>query len=194
MIKTEQSIVVDAPIDIVWTYANDIRAWAKLMPGLQECDIIDDDNSCWTLKLAVGALVRTVKVSVHVDRWAGPNEVDFTYSLAGDPVEGGGTYRARGLGTGQTQIAFGVRVNGTGPMAPMWEAMGSPLLPKFARAFAEQFKAEVEQVNSSAAQPATARHTQASASQSIVLRTIGWIVGLFTKKRHAISRHSGNEG
>jgi hypothetical protein len=36
-------------------------------------------------------------------------------------------------------------VNGEGPMAPMWEAMGKPLLPKFALAFAEQFKAEIEQ-------------------------------------------------
>jgi carbon monoxide dehydrogenase subunit G len=144
MIETSQTIAICAPIERVWTYAHDINGWAKLMPGLQDCAIIDEDNSRWTLKVGVGGLVRTVKVFVRVDRWAGPDEVDFTYKLEGDPVNGGGTYRARSLGPGQTEIALGVRVNGEGPMAPMWEAMGKPLLPKFARAFAEQFKAEIE--------------------------------------------------
>lgn len=145
MIETEQSIIIDAPIEAVWAYANDIRAWADLMPGLQDCEIIDRDASRWKLKVGVGALVRTVNVAVQVDRWAGPGEADFTYSLNGDPVQGGGTYRARSLSARQTEIALGVTVVGSGPMAPMWEAMGKPLLPKFARAFAEQFKAAVEQ-------------------------------------------------
>jgi carbon monoxide dehydrogenase subunit G len=145
MIETEQAIVIDAPIEAVWRYANDIAAWAKLMPGLQDCEIVDEDDSLWKLKIGVGALVRTVTVSVHVDRWAGPGEVDFTYALKGDPVQGVGTYRARSVSPHRTEIALGVQVIGTGPMAPMWEAMGKPLLPTFARAFAEQFKAEVEQ-------------------------------------------------
>ncbi|MCE7796571.1 SRPBCC family protein [Sphingobium sufflavum] len=147
MIETEQSIIIDAPIESVWCYAEDINSWASLMPGLQNCEIVDGNVSRWTLKVGVGALVRTVNVAVHVDRWAGPNAVDFRYSLERDPVEGGGTYRARSVSEGQTEIALSVRVTGTGPMAPMWEAMGKPLLPKFARAFAEQFKEEVEKAS-----------------------------------------------
>lgn len=147
MIETEQTIVIHASIKDVWTYASDIHAWAKLMPGLQECDVIDENDSHWTLKVGVGALTRTVRVFVHVDRRAGPDEVDFTYKLKGDPVNGGGVYRARGLGPNETEITLGVRVVGEGPMAPMWEAMGKPLLPKFARAFAEQFKVEVERTS-----------------------------------------------
>jgi uncharacterized membrane protein len=151
MIETEQTIAIDAPIDEVWAYARNIEGWAKLMPGLQDCDIVDENNSRWTLKVGAGALVRTVKVLVQVDRWAGPEEVDFSYSLQGDPVKGGGVYRARSLGPNETEITLNVRVEGTGPMAPMWEAMGKPLLPKFARGFAEQFKAEIEQRSSGGA-------------------------------------------
>ncbi|MET1754482.1 SRPBCC family protein [Novosphingobium sp. RD2P27] len=145
MIDTEQTISIAAPIERVWQYARDIPGWAKLMPGLQDCDVIDEDRSRWTLKVGAGALVRTVRVAVTVDRWAGPDEVDFTYVLEGDPVKGGGTYRAGRVGASQTEVALAVRVEGTGPMAPMWEAMGRPLLPKFAHSFAEQFKAEIEQ-------------------------------------------------
>ena len=146
MIDTKQTVVIDVPIDRVWDFAHDIRKWAKLMPGLQDCEVIDENNSRWTLKVGAGALVRTVKVSVNVNRWAGPEEVDFTYLLEGDPVKGGGTYRAISIAPNQAQLDLAVRVEGTGPMAPLWEAMGRPLLPKFARGFAEQFKAEAEQL------------------------------------------------
>jgi hypothetical protein len=41
-------------------------------------------------------------------------------------------------------------------MAPMWEAMGGPLLPKFAGAFAEQLKAEIEKTVGIGAPPTIA--------------------------------------
>ncbi|VWX47273.1 CoxG family protein [Novosphingobium sp. 9U] len=181
MIDTEQKVVIEAPIETVWAFARDIRAWAQLMPGLQDCDVIDDDNSRWTLKVGAGALVRVVKVAVSVDRWAGPEEVDFTYKLEGDPVKGGGTYRARRLSPTETEIALAVRVEGTGPMAPMWEAMGRPLLPKFARGFAEQFKAEIEQANppvaAASAEPRGAEPT--TPPSGLVARIIAFVRTLF---------------
>ena len=179
MIDTEQSIVIDAPLHRVWDFAQDIHAWAKLMPGLKDCDVVDEDHSHWTLKVGVGALVRTVKVSVHVDRWAGPEQVDFTYALAGDPVKGAGTYRAASLGPNETQIALTVRVEGTGPMAPMWEAMGRPLLPKFARGFAEQFKAEVEKL-ANAPEPKPVSNIVAP-PKALFARLLVWIRGMFSR-------------
>jgi carbon monoxide dehydrogenase subunit G len=145
MIETEQTVVIDAALGDVWIYVSDIQRWAALMPGMRECEVIDADDSKWTIKVGVGGLVRTVRVNVHVDQWDGPERVFFSYKLDGDPVQGGGTYVAKAIGPGQTEVALNVRVEGGGPMAPMWEAMGKPLLPKFARAFAVQFKAAVEQ-------------------------------------------------
>ena len=144
MIETEQSVVIAAPIDQVWIYARDVERWASIMPGYQSCELIDADDSRWVLKVGVGGLVRTVKVAVHVDRWAGPEKVDFSFQLEGDPVTGSGAYRAAAKGAHATDVTLHVRVNGGGPMAPMWEAMGGPLLPKFALGFAEQLKAKIE--------------------------------------------------
>ena len=62
-----------------------------------------------------------------------------------DPVEGGGSYLASAKAPEQTDVKLAVRVAGSGPMAPMWEAIGRPLLPQFARAFANQLKTEIEQ-------------------------------------------------
>lgn len=144
MIETTQNVEIHRDIDSVWAFARDIRGWANLMPGLQDCEVIDDDNSRWTLKVGVGGLVRTVKVKVHVDQWDGPGNVLFSYALEGDPVKGGGSYHAVDTPAGTTQVALHVRVEGGGPMAPMWEAMGKPLLPQLAKGFAQQLKVSIE--------------------------------------------------
>jgi len=143
MIETEQTIVIDADIDRVWEYVRDIRRWANLFPGCRECTEIDSHDSRWTLKVGAGGLVRTVNALVHVDEWAGPERVNFSYKLEGDPVEGGGSYIAAKKGS-QTEIALQVRVVGSGSMAPLWEAVSKPLLPRLAKSFAEQLKAEIE--------------------------------------------------
>lgn len=148
MIETRQTALVEAGIDEVWAYVQDIARWASIMPGYRECEIVDENDSRWTLKVGVGGLVRTVRVNVHVDEWNGPGQVHFSYRLAGDPVQGGGTYTATPRQANQTEIALEVRVEGSGPMAPMWEAMGKPLLPTFAKAFAEQLRDEIERSGS----------------------------------------------
>lgn len=144
MIETTQTVAVSVGIDKVWDYVRDIRRWAELMPGLQDCQIDGEDDSRWVLKVGVGALVRTVKVNVHVDQWDGPGRVLFSYKLQGDPVQGGGFYHAESTGPDAIAMRLSLRVEGGGPMAPMWEAMGGPLLPKFASAFAEQLAQGIE--------------------------------------------------
>lgn len=144
MIETTQSVPVSAGIDKVWDYVKDIRRWAELMPGLQDCEILSADDSRWVLKVGVGGLVRTVKVDVHVNQWDGPERVFFSFKLQGDPVKGGGSYLARANGPDATEMTLSLTVEGSGAMAPMWEAMGGPLLPRFARAFAEQLAEGIE--------------------------------------------------
>jgi carbon monoxide dehydrogenase subunit G len=173
MIQTEQAVRIKAPIDAVWAYAKDVERWAEIMPGYQECQISDEDNSRWVLKVGVGGLVRTVKVRVVVDRWAGPEAVDFSFQAEGDPVGGGGSYRAVAAG-GETDVMLHVKVEGQGPMAPMWEAMGGPMLPKFARAFAEQLRDRIEQIAGGATlAEVTARRP------SLWARFLAWLKRLF---------------
>jgi carbon monoxide dehydrogenase subunit G len=174
MIETEQTVNIDAGIDSVWDFARDIRGWAGLMPGMRECDVVDDDNSRWTLKVGVGGLVRTVRVQVHVDQWDGPGRALFSYKLEGDPVKGGGSYAAVRKGPTETEVTLQVRVEGAGPMAPMWEAMGKPLLPQLARGFAEQLKASIEEALGPAAAPASA-----PAKPRGIAALIRWLRGLW---------------
>jgi len=145
MIEAEHSIVIDAAIDSVWDYVQDIRKWAILFPGCRECEVIDEHNSKWTIKVGAGGLVKTVNVLVHIDRWGGPEQVDFSYKLESEPVLGSGSYIASRKGTHETEVMLKLRVEGSGSMAPMWEAVSRPLLPQLAKIFSSKLKAEIEQ-------------------------------------------------
>jgi carbon monoxide dehydrogenase subunit G len=149
VIGTEQSVLIDATIESVWSYVQDIRQWAILFPGCRECTIINAQDSRWVLKVGAGGLVRTVNVLVHVDLWDGPGRVDFSYRVEGDPVEGGGSYTATQKTDRQTEVTMTVRVVGSGPMAPLWEALSRPLLPQLAKSFAGQLKTEIEKAHAS---------------------------------------------
>lgn len=146
MIEAEHKIQIDANIDTVWDYVQDIRKWANLFPGCRECDVINEQDSHWTIKVGAGGLVKTVNVLVHVDQWNGPEKVNFTYSLKSEPVKGHGSYTASSVGPSETDIALKLHVEGSGQMAPMWEAMCKPLLPQLAKSFGSKLKAEIEGV------------------------------------------------
>lgn len=153
MIETGQSVLIDATIASVWSYVQDIRRWAMLFPGCRECTVINAQESRWVLKVGAGGLVRTVNARVHVDLWDGPGRVDFSYKLEGEPVEGGGSYFASQTTDRQTEVTMTVRVVGSGPMAPLWEALSRPLLPQLAKSFAGQLKTEIEKAAGSLISP-----------------------------------------
>lgn len=144
MIEAEKSVVIGATIDSVWDYVQDIRRWANLFPGCRECTVVDERRSQWIIKVGAGGLIRTVHVLVQVDQWDGPERVDFSYKLETEPVVGSGCYLASSKGAEATEIALKVRVEGSGPMAPMWEAISKPLLPQLAGSFAGKLKDEIE--------------------------------------------------
>jgi hypothetical protein len=83
-------------------------------------------------------------VQVHIDSWDGPERVEFTFTLENDPVKGNGSYVARALSENTTELVLNLQVHGSGPMAPIWEAMGRPLLPQLLRTFCQKLKAEIE--------------------------------------------------
>lgn len=144
MIANEHRFVIGTSIDKVWNYVEDIKGWAEIFPGYQECVLIDDKHSQWTIKVSAAGVTRTDKVQVHVEEWSGPEQVLFRFDVDDLPVEGSGSYIASAKGPNETEVSLKVCIIGSGPMAPMWEAVGTPMLPEFVKAFANKLKNEIE--------------------------------------------------
>lgn len=144
MIDAQHTVTIDTAIDDVWSCVQDISRWADLFPGCQECELIDDNRSRWLIKVGAGGMVKAVTVHVNVDRWGGPKTVDFSYRLESESVTGSGSYNARQLDNGATEVQLQLSVEGSGQMAPMWEAMCRPLLPQMAQSFSNRLKDDIE--------------------------------------------------
>jgi len=187
MIEAQHSLVIDAGIDHVWDYVQDISKWANLFPGCRDCEVIDDHNSKWVLKVGAGGMVKTVNVLVNIDKWDGPGRVDFNFKLESEPVVGSGSYTASRSSDLATEIGLQLTVEGNGQMAQMWEAMSKPLLPQMAKTFAGKLKSEIESVAPAAPVPA-ARPSVLSAVAHW-LRNLWWaLLGSPTDK---MSREQG---
>lgn len=144
MIETQHTVSINTGIDQVWEYVQDIRRWAELFPGCQQCDVVDQNNSRWLIKVGAGGMVKAVNVRVSVEQWNGPQQVVFAYELESEPVLGSGSYQALAQGDRATDVQLHLRVEGSGQMAPMWEAMSKPLLPQMAKSFSSRLKNEIE--------------------------------------------------
>lgn len=175
MIEAQHQVVIDTEIEKVWDYVQDIGKWALLFPGCRECEIIDDNHSKWIIKVGAGGLVKTVKVLVHVEEWLGPQRVNFSYKLESEPVVGSGSYSASSNGSGNTEIVLDVKVEGSGQMAPMWEAMCKPLLPQMAKTFSNRLKEEIESGCGIVAEPRA----------GLIRRALAWIRQLFSRRASA---------
>ncbi len=187
MIEAQHALVIEAGIDNVWHYVQDINNWASLFPGCRECEIIDDHNSLWLIKVGAGGMVKTVKVLVRVDEWRGPGCVNFSFNLESEPVVGSGSYIATPRSDIETEIGLQLRVEGSGQMAQMWEAMSKPLLPQMARTFAGKLKDEIERLAPAAPEPPA--RTPVLAALAGWLRNLWWaLLGSPTEK---LSRAEG---
>jgi carbon monoxide dehydrogenase subunit G len=87
--------VVDASLERVWTYVENLNNWSHLMVGFQSLDIVTDRQSVWTLRGDVGILSREVKVQVDITEWLPLDRVDFTVIGITERLDGAGSFVMR---------------------------------------------------------------------------------------------------
>jgi carbon monoxide dehydrogenase subunit G len=168
MLEHQVPISINASKAAVWSYVSDMANWASNFPGYRSFEVFSQTDSGWTLKVGVGALVRTVKVKVHVELWREPDRVEFIFRLDAEAVDGSGSYVATASQDGGTNIILTIRINGQGAMAPAWEAMARPVLPKLVKGFGESLKAEMEQRTAAALE-------NEGPQSSVRLTEAGWL-------------------
>ena len=193
MIANEHSFLVQTSIKDVWDYVENIPGWASIFPGHQNCELINEDDSVWTIKVSAAGVTRTDKVKVHVEKWDKPQQVDFVFDVDDLPVEGNGTYVAIAKSSNETEVTLRICIIGSGPMAPMWEAVGTPMLPEFVKAFATKLKAEIELAagvgTASAADTGFALPMFKGMVKSLLAGFVLWLKGLVgLKPKHDISK------
>jgi carbon monoxide dehydrogenase subunit G len=127
MSSVQRELVVDKDPQAVWEFVKDMGNWASQMPGYMSHELLNDDESVWTLQVNFGPFARPVIVDVHVTQWTAPSQVSFEVKGRSDPFRGSGIFLARETQSG-TAISLQFGAEGTGSMAKMISAMIPPVL------------------------------------------------------------------
>ncbi len=144
-LESQESFVVRAPREAVWSYTSNMRNWAANMPGYESFEQINETDSRWTLQVKLGPFKRTVRMLVHIAEWDEPRHVSFDLHSETDPVNGTGGFDAEEIGESETSVTLRLRIDSTGPMAGMMESMAKPVLERMQRSFAQAMTADIEQ-------------------------------------------------
>lgn len=144
MTSVQRELVVDKDQDAVWAFVKDMGNWASQMPGYISHEILNNDDSVWTLHVNFGPFARPVVVDVHVTQWMAPSQVAFEVKGRSDPFRGSGTFNARKQTSG-TAISLEFEAEGTGSMAKMISAMVPPVLNYIGDGFAANLARELNE-------------------------------------------------
>ncbi len=144
-LESQESFVVHAPRELVWSYTSDMRNWAANMPGYQSFEQLSDTDSRWTLEVKLGPFRRIVKMVVQITDWEEPERVSFTLRSETDPVNGSGGFVASERAEHETSVELRLSIDSTGPMAGMMESMAKPVLARMQKAFAQSITEDIEQ-------------------------------------------------
>lgn len=137
----ENSFVVPAPIERVWSYLLDVEKVVVCMPGAELTETIDDDNYKGKLKIKLGPVALAFAGKVTVDE---RNDAEHRVVLRGSGMEQRGKGRANATVTATAEATGeGTRVNVTqdlqiqGQIASMSRGMMGDVSAKLTQQFAD---------------------------------------------------------
>lgn len=128
----------------MWKFASNIGNFAKCMPGCKHFEVIDEEHSFWVVSFAVGPLNKTLDFDVTVTTFEPGNRLRFELAARNDPVRGYGEFATVAVAEYETKIRIALAITGSGPMAPMMEALSRPMLPGLARNFSNSLAEALE--------------------------------------------------
>jgi len=83
---------VNASVEEIWAFVQDMNNWAPMMTGYQSHEVKTERESVWTLKGDVGILSRVVEMGITITEWSGPSRVSFALKGINEMVSGDGTF------------------------------------------------------------------------------------------------------
>ncbi|MGX1264230.1 carbon monoxide dehydrogenase subunit G [Rossellomorea marisflavi] len=78
MVKSSCSLLVHAPIEVVWDFISDVEEWAPLVSGYLSHRRFARDHVEWKMKIPYGIMKKTVTAELRVKEWIPPEKIRFT--------------------------------------------------------------------------------------------------------------------
>jgi carbon monoxide dehydrogenase subunit G len=153
-IRIEKTFQVQEPLESVWKFLSDPKKVANCVPGAQITEAVDDRTYKGVIKVQVGPSVTDYKGQVHIERLDDQNH-EIEIAGKGQDVRGKGsasmkmTGKVRSLPDGSTEVASISEVNVVGLLAQLGARMINEVSNKMFEEFTTNFKAQLQQEETS---------------------------------------------
>ena len=141
--------IVEVPVGIenVWDFVSDMEKWAKLVPGYNAHEMIDEKHSTWTFKGNVGVLKKTVEVEITILEWLAPTKVTFELQGLSDNFSGNGYFLAESIDADHTKMTGYLEVKAGGLAGPVLNPIFKPIVPKATQMLTDRVANKIKLVN-----------------------------------------------
>ncbi len=145
MPEVEHKTIVKAPLETVWNFVSEMDNWAPFLKGYQEHEVLNDNESIWTLKGDIGILCRIVQIKVIITEWREPDRVTFKLEGITERVTGNGTFLATPESPPEnTELSFKLAIHAGGLIGPVANVLMKPMLKPVATNMANNIAESIE--------------------------------------------------
>jgi len=131
MPKVDYTATIEVPRVAVWDFVRDINNWAPFAKGYQAHELLNDNESVWTVKGDIGPISRVTKFHVQITEWRDGEGVAFVLKGLNESISGEGAIQLADVTTG-TEIRGEALLEFGGSLGPVinhlfvpWARMGA---------------------------------------------------------------------
>jgi carbon monoxide dehydrogenase subunit G len=110
-------VVLEVPIEVVWTFVKDMDHWAPLVPGYIQHKKLNGRQSIWEFYADIGIIKKKVSLMVTIREWIEPTKVTFDLKGLEDNFTGKGYFEAKPLEKNKTGMVGFLDIVAGGMMA-----------------------------------------------------------------------------
>ena len=144
MPSVEHTALVEAPMEVVWKYLEDMSNWAPYLEGYQKHEEINDKESIWTLKGDMGVLARVVEIKITITEWVDFEKIAFEIEGITERINGGGTFIPTSKSSETTELFFEFTIKAGGLIGPVANVLMKPMLKPVASNMGNSIKEDIE--------------------------------------------------
>lgn len=137
------SMIIDAPIQWVWSYMKDIEGWAPLIPGYVSHRIDNEKESHWTYRTDLGIMKKKLEFQLEILSIHAPKSMTFQVNGTNESFTGHGSIELKKLKTNRTFISANIDLQATGTFAKMVKPLLKSNPPKITKEFKEEVTARI---------------------------------------------------
>lgn len=110
---------LELPLAKVWEIIGAYEMWVPLLPGYLSHEIINENESVWTIKREIGLIKKKFDIGVFIKRWNEPRSINLQFWDGKERFSGECFLEMKEIARNETLLTVSLRYSVSGSMSKM---------------------------------------------------------------------------